>query len=149
VTELNLKDTGMGCVLRVWGEDFAVDELLSRVNLRPCKIFRKGQKEHGPNSNTADNTGFYVVTSERSENDLDGQVEDTIDYLTTHRTELASIMSFPGVQSATLDFSVSCKIGANRIVVQNDFLPVELIKLSGELGLAINLSLYPGRHMDW
>lgn len=42
-----------------------------------------------------------------------------------------------------LDFGYYLRLDGQRVLVQCDFLPSELLKLAGELGIGIELSLYP------
>jgi hypothetical protein len=140
--------SGMGCVLRVWGDEFNVDDLLSRVSIQPGNVQRKGTPRFGPQSKVAEETGFYVVTSEASEYNFPAQVHDTIAYLRAHGNELATIMSYPGVSGVALEFSVASRLGHNDIVAQHDFLPSELLLLAGSLGIGIYVTQYMLREFD-
>jgi hypothetical protein len=135
----NKGDNGMGCVLRVSGDDFAVDELLSRISLKPCHVSRKGQLRLGGTSRISKATSFNVVTSNSSHQDLKGQIDDTISFLLSHREDLDYIVSFPGVAGAELDFGIARR----DVYVQNDYFPAELLSLAGDLGIGIVLSQYP------
>jgi hypothetical protein len=135
------EENGMGCVLRVWGDEFDIDNLLSHVRITPCSVQRKGLPRFGPQSRVATATGFNIVTSEASECDLSVQINDTIAFLRLHNDDLAAIMSFPGVAGAMLDFSVESRLGGD-IIGQNDSLPSELLLLAGTLGIGINLTQY-------
>jgi hypothetical protein len=132
---------GMGCVLRVWGDEFEIDKLLSRISISPCHVRRKGLRTHGPRSRIADSTGFNVPTSDASEHDLSAQIDDTIAFFRLHEADIAAIMSFPGIAGAMLDFSVASRLGGD-IIGQDDFLPSELLLLAGTLGIGINLTQY-------
>jgi hypothetical protein len=127
-----------GCVLRVAGQDFAVDEFLTNSHLRPCAVWRHGERRtpHGPPSR---NAGFNLVVSDAPGCDLPSQVRDAIQFLTEHYEALARLMAWKGVEGAVLDFGVERR----DVVVQCDTLPAALIRLAGGLGLAIEMSLYP------
>src|SRR5262245_19504437 len=101
--------SGMGCVLRVWGDEFEIDELLSRLSISPCHIRRKGLPMFGPQSKIAEHSGFNVATSDASECDLPAQIKDTVAFFRLHKEDLANIMSFPGIAGAMLDFSVESR----------------------------------------
>jgi hypothetical protein len=131
--------TGMGCVLRVSGDDFDVDDLQSRLRIVPVHVERKGKPRFGHASKIADSTSFNIVTSEVSEHDLSAQIRDTVAYLQRHGEDVQRIMSFPGVTSAVLDFAIERR----DVVVQNDYLPPELLLLAGKFGIGINLSQCP------
>jgi hypothetical protein len=68
------EEKGMGCVLEVYGEELDVDSLLSQIRLKPCHVQWKGQRRFGPKSRVADHSGFSVVTSEASEENLQRHV---------------------------------------------------------------------------
>jgi hypothetical protein len=140
------ESTGMGCVLRVRGDEFDIDNVLSRIKITPCHVQTKGFPRFGPKSKIAQYTGFNVATSDASERDLAAQVRDTIGFLRIHGEELALIMSFAGITVAELDFAVECRIGRNDVFAQNDYLPPELLLLAGKLGIGINFTLYPARN---
>jgi hypothetical protein len=142
-SDLGSKAEGMGAVLRVRGDDFDVDDLLRKISLSVCHVERKGQPRFSPRSRIADCTGFNASTSEASERDLPKQVEDTIKYLRLNESDLKNVMSFPGVTDAEIDFAVECRLNSTDIFAQNDYLPPELLALAGNLGIGINLTLYP------
>jgi hypothetical protein len=91
-------------VLRVSGDNFDIEDLLSHIKLVPCATFRKGQPKPSLKSQIANHTGFNIVTSDVSLCDLPAQISDTITFLINHNDDLSFITSFPGVTGATLDF---------------------------------------------
>ncbi len=86
--------------------------------------------------------GFNVVVSDAPGDDLPAQVEDAIQFLAAHHAELTRLMASSGMDGAVLDFGIERR----DVVVQCDTLPAPLIRLAGELGLAIEISLYPETH---
>jgi hypothetical protein len=46
---------------------------------------------------------------------------------------------FPGVEHATLDFAVESK----DVAIDSNYLPPDLLRCAGELGVGIELSVYP------
>jgi hypothetical protein len=135
--------TGIGCVLRFSGDEFNVNALLSHITIKPCHVRKKGHPTFGPESRVATYTGFNISTSDASEHDLNTQISDTLTFLQGHENELAYIMSFPGIASAEIDFSVECRVGTRESFIQNKRLPSALLLIAGRLGIDINLSLYP------
>jgi hypothetical protein len=145
---LRYDEKGMGCVLRVRGDNLDVDDLLMHISVPTCHVQRKGKPRFGPKSRIAEYNGFNVLTSDASERDLPRQVKDTIEFLETHLQDILNIRAYPGVEFLELDFSNESRIGGN-IVGQNDLFPQGLISLAGRLGLGINLSTYmPGAQRD-
>ncbi|HEX4415009.1 MAG TPA: hypothetical protein VH107_15340 [Lacipirellulaceae bacterium] len=130
---------GPGCVLRIRGDVFDVDDLLSRVTFRACHISRKGKPRFGPTSKIANATWFNVVVSESGLDNLQEQINDAEIFMNAHSGNLQYSRSYAGVTGAELDFSVRRR----DVVVQNEYLPASLIRLAGKYGLAINISQYP------
>ena len=132
----------MGCVLRVRGDEFDIDNLLSILKLTPCHVQRKGHRRFGPKSRVAEYTGFNVSTSDASEDDLQCQISDTISFIERNIADLQTLMSYPGVRGAELGFSIRSRLRQPNVWAQNDYLPPKILLLAGQLGLAINLTQY-------
>lgn len=127
-----------GCVLRVVGRAFDVDDYLSGSPLNPCHVWRAGEPRSG-NRPPHDDSGLNILVSDAPADDLAYQVEDAISFLTAHHGELGRLMASSGVDGAVLDFGIERR----DVVVQCDTLPAPLIRLAGGLGLAIEMSQYP------
>ncbi len=134
---------GYGCILRVSAGDVDIDDLLSRVKIVPYRLDRKGQPrlrlEH-----VSEHNEFHILTHKAREVSLQTQITETIAFFRTHAEDLARIMSFPGVTGAELDIGI---VGRD-VIVQNEYLPPELLMLIGKLGIGINLSMYPVSESD-
>lgn len=132
-----------GCVLHVHGEAFDPAAFLATASLQPYDSFRKGDRRF-PQSRRSPKVwevgGFKCLVSDR-EGDLAGQVADAIAFLTRNHDDLVRLSGFP-VESAYLDFGYDCRLG-EEVHIQCEWLPPELLRLAGKLGLAIELSLYP------
>jgi hypothetical protein len=76
--------------------------------------------------------------------ELEGQAKDAIQFMDDHAAELRTIMSFPGVQGAVLDFGIAWR----DAMVQTDQLPPPLLLRAGNLGIGIDLSHYPVSEPD-
>lgn len=134
-----LQDTeGYGCILRVSTDDVAIDDLLSSIKVASYRIDRKGEPIFR-SERVRKKSGFHILTHGTSELNLQSQIVETIAFLRTHAKDLASIMSFPGVTGAELDIAIIRR----DVVVQGEYLPSELLSLAGNLGIGINISLYP------
>jgi hypothetical protein len=134
-------EDGMGCVLRVYGDNLNVDELLACIKLQPCCVRRKGKPRYPNSKRLAESNGFHVTTSDASERDLPRQIKETTKFLNANRNDLLFIKSFAGVEEADLNFSNHSRIRGD-IVGQNDSFPTELISIAAEFGLGINLATY-------
>lgn len=127
-----------GCVLRASGPDFAVDEFLAHSPLRPCSIWRRGERRHQYRPPSKD-SGFNVVVSDAPGDDMPSQIGDAVRFLTAHYEELVRLMASSGLEGAVLDFGIARR----DVMAQCDTLPAPLIRLAGGLGLAIEISQYP------
>ena len=132
----------MPCVLRVAGAAFDVHRFLRDSPFAPVKVWKRGE-ERGPGgrrgSRTSQDSGFNLDVSAVAFEDSVTQIKEAIAFLATNRIELARLMSFSGVESATLDFGLQLKPDAP---VQSDYVPPELLRLAGELGIGVQLSRY-------
>lgn len=131
-----------GCVLRVSGKNLDIDALLASISLVPCHVERKGQPRFERSKRIATYSGFNVSTSDAPGTDVPSQVRDTVAFLQTNREDLQQVMHFPGVEDARLDFGIACRLG-DEVAAQFDYYPPDLLRLAGELGLGIEISLYP------
>ncbi len=133
----------MACVLRAFGSDFDPDEFLKGSPLSPSKVWRKGEPRVSigrSRSRVQDTSGMNVTVSDANVGDFQEQVRDAIGFLHSNKGELARLVAFPGIEEIVLDFAASW---GKDVVTQTDYLPPELIRLAGELGLGIEISHYP------
>jgi hypothetical protein len=86
-----------------------------------------------------ESSGFNLVVSDAPGTDFAAQVDDATAFLIAHRKELARLMEAPGVEDVVLDFGIK----RLDMAVQSVTFPAQLIRLAGDLGLAIELSQYP------
>ena len=132
----------MGCVLRVAGRDFDVDAYLRRGVLVPSAVYRRGEARFPtlPRARKTPQSGFNIVVSKKEFSDFAGQVRDAMGFLGHHRRAIRALRRRKGVEGATLDFGVERRAEA---VVQVQVFPEDLVRLAGQLGLALELSVYP------
>ena len=79
--------------------------------------------------------------------DFPGQVDDTILFLKTHKSELAELMAMPGITDACLDFALWSRLDGN-IVLQVDSIPPDLLELCGALRIGIMMSIYDKKFFE-
>lgn len=130
------------CILHVSGEDFAVDEFLSDTKLKPYHVHHRGEPTGRKEVNYED-SGFSIEVSE-ADGDLNVEVEDAILFLRRHEADLSRLATMHEVSVRRLDF------GINRrdVFGQFEYLPPELLLLSGRLGIGIELSIYDSSDSD-
>jgi hypothetical protein len=131
---------GAGCVLRVSGTGFQVDEFLANSSLRPCKVWRVGEQpsKRRPPMNDA---GFNLVTSEAD--DFETQVNETIRFLDVHQSELQRLGKMDGLDGdgLCLDFGVEGK-DTDRFPAQYKRFPSALVRRAAMFNIGLEVSLY-------
>jgi hypothetical protein len=84
-----------------------------------------------------------IDASKADFNDLAKQIKDTIRYLERNKEKLSHIKSTKEIQYAILDFGIDLRIDRKKVLCQSGRFPNKLLKLAGELGVDIELSIYP------
>jgi hypothetical protein len=134
----------MSCVLRVHGTEFDVDAFLAEYPIETNSIYRKGEPKHPrskPDGPKLIRSGMNIDVSNAEFNEYPCQIEDAIAYLSneTNARIIERLVSYPGVDLAGLDFGVEF---TDQSCAPSVVFPLELIKLSGKLGLYIEASIY-------
>lgn len=130
----------LSCVLRVFGEHLAIDELLACVPFEPCAVFRKGQaRSSRPNARVATSSGANIAVSEAGFDAFAVQIVEAQAFMEQHRDSLRRLASWPGVDYATLDFAIEMR----NVHVQSDCFPAALVRLAASLDFGLELSQYP------
>jgi hypothetical protein len=107
-------------------------------------VYRRGEARFPtlPRAPKRPQSGFNIVISKKEFTDFAGQVKDAVSFLEQHRRAIRALRRREGVEGATLDFGVERRAEA---VVQVQLFPENLVRLAGQLGLALELSFYPDR----
>lgn len=131
----------MGCVLKVAGRDFDVDDYLKRGALVATAVYRRGEARFPtlPRARKSLLSGFNIAVSQDSP-DFATQVKDALRFLGRHRRAVRALRRRKGVDGATLDFRVERR---SEAAAQDKVFPEDLVRLAGELGLSLELSFYP------
>jgi hypothetical protein len=122
-------------VLRAAGANFDVDRFCAETRLSVCRVFRR--EERLPNRR-CERPGVTIAVCDAQLEDLPGQIDETIAFLTVNEQQIQALRLFPGVEDLTLDFWILRR----DVYAQFDRLPPELVRLAGSLGLGIELSQY-------
>ena len=129
----------MSCVLRIDGEDLDADALVRVTSLSIYRVDRKGEtgllRSRGPHKRSA----VHIDVSDAPFSDLSQQIADAVAFLDRNADAIAAAARFPGVQDARLDFGVEAK----DVAIDSNYLPPDLLRRAGELGVGIELSMYP------
>ena len=127
-----------GCILRVVSTRTAIESLIKTSDLRPFKIYRKGEPIVSGSKKLSRYSGFNVDVSQAD--DLDNQVREAIRFLKKHSAGLRRLRRHRSFKEMTLDFGVWNR--APQKPAQFFRLPDPLVQLSGKSGIGIELSLY-------
>ena len=125
-----------GCVLRASGDEFVPAEFLDRSSFNACNVFLLGERRGG--SSVWTTSGFTVEVSSASGEEVEKQIQDALEFLDRHREELVRLVDTPGLTDLRLDFGVSRK----KVFLQCNYLPPELLRAAGDLGIGIEISIY-------
>ena len=132
------------CVLRACGRTLDIDAFLSKSRMKPCVIWHRGEPHwaHKPEGPKKNNSGANFAVSNASWKQLNRQTAQAVRFLKKHRNDIKRLSKMPGISTFCLDFPVDTRFGP-KVCVQGETFPAELVKLSGSLGLAIWVSIYP------
>ena len=130
-----------GCVLRVSGLDFDVGHFWAASPWQEYTggVFHRGTPSGHPTKRVHEKSGFWFGISDCDEDQLEQQIQDSIEFLTEDRDELERLAAFPGVDEMYLSIGL---IWWADTICQTHSLPPKLMRLAGELGVEISLSIY-------
>jgi hypothetical protein len=140
----------MACILTISGGNLNVEEFIQKTGLQPYKKFDKGEPRirTKPEGKQHPLSGLSLEASSADFNQLDKQIEDTIEFLRANKEKLRHISVTKEVDFATLDFGIELRIDFKRVAYQFEHFPSELLRLAGELGIGLDISLYPPPTQD-
>ncbi|GAO45357.1 DUF4279 domain-containing protein [Flavihumibacter petaseus] len=135
----------MSCILTISGRNFDIDQFIDKSNLKPFRKSYKGQPRFKtkPDGAKLTQSSISIETSKADFDNLTKQISDTVRYLKRNKDNLVHIATFKGIDHAVLDFGVDLRIDKVKVLTQSDTFPNALLKLAGDLGLDIELSIYP------
>jgi len=135
----------MSCYLYITGTKFDIDAFITKSKLSYSSKRYKGQPkfETKPTGEKLLRSSLSMQTSSADFNDLEKQIKDTIAYLKRNYEKLDHISSTKEIQWAVLNFGIDLRIDKKNVFSQSDMFPNKLLKLAGNLGLDIELSIYP------
>jgi len=137
----------LGCYLRVSGVELDVDRFLTEFDVPHCGIHRICEPRlprTQPNGEQFKTSGLSICVSAADFGDFEKQIADAIESLGADADLICDMRDFTGVDEIVLDFGINWEDCA----AQFDRLPAELIRLAGNLGLAIEISHYPMRRQS-
>ena len=132
-----------GCTFSVSGLYFDVDAFWATSPWQEyTDVYHRGDmpRIQLPNRpKLLERSGFSFGISDYDEDCLQVQTQDAIEFLTEERTELERLAAFPGVDQKVLDIGLFWWADT---ICQSHVLPPELLRLAGEFGVSVVLSIY-------
>jgi hypothetical protein len=127
------------CVLRIGGDQLDADALQRATSLAVYRVDRKGDPRRLPTRGHFETSVVHIDVSDAPFSDLNRQAAEALDFLRTNADPLTAAIRFPGVEWATLDFGVE----ARDVAIDSHYLPPDLLRSAGQLGVGIEISSYP------
>ena len=124
------------------GQDFNPASL-EGTNLTPYDIHHKGQNPNrGRKDFIYEDSGFSINLGPDDLDDLGTQIEAAMRFLELHH---GTITKLTGLTELRFDFGYSQRRNAEgyTVLAQCDYFPPDFLRKCGELGIGIELSLYP------
>ena len=135
----------MPCNLVIVGKNLDIDAFLAQTKLKGFTRTYKGEPRFRskPDGKKLEHSILGIQTSKADFNELDKQIKETIRYLKKHKDKLSYIKEVKEIDLALLDFGINLRIDGDKVLMQSDRFPSELLRLAGELRLDIELRIYP------
>jgi len=127
--------------LHIIGENLDVDAFVTNTKLAGFSKRYKGDPFGNSSHRKNKYSGASITTSSADFDNIKGQIDETIIFLSEHKPNLKVIASTLNVDHAWIDFGVDSTIGEDRLT-QNFHFSKDLIKLCAELDIEIEISLY-------
>jgi hypothetical protein len=129
-----------GCCLTAIGSNFDVDAFMSHSAWRDfASIHHRGEATHLITQPVQQHSGLSFGISDLDEDELEPQVRDAMEFLRRERDEIQRLAAFPGVE--LLEFRMGL-FWRRDTLCQFHTLPGEFLRLAGEVGVAVTLSIY-------
>ena len=131
----------MSCILNIIGKEFDVDNFVLVSKLVPYNISYIGSPrfKSKPDGKKHEFTGCSIEVSSAGFGEFNMQVSDAVEFLDDNREKLKLINATKEIEYAYLNFGVDHD---DNKFVEGRFLPNELLKIAGELGISIEISTY-------
>ncbi|OON67025.1 hypothetical protein [Hymenobacter sp. CRA2] len=131
----------MPCHLTFAAKNLDVDALTPTLARTPDSIFRAGDR-----NGRQEYSGLSFDTSNADFDDLELQIEDTLGFLREHEADLLQIGQLIRCCDeywCRLDFGFSTRMFDEKVGIQIDSFPAELLARLGCIGADLMISQYP------
>ncbi len=117
-----------------------------RPTIEAFKVWRKGQPRFNsnPNGRLNETSGINIELSCSDFSEIEKQITEAISFCKSHEEALTELVSHQGVDGAVADFGADihppgwCSF----------YFESELLKLLGNIGISLGLSVYPTNDED-
>jgi hypothetical protein len=128
-----------GCIFTAIGSDFDVDAFLATSPWRGfAEPFHRGEATPYAVRPVCTYSGFQIHISDLDEDELEPQIQDSLEFIGLASVELKRLAAFAGVETMVFDIGLVWK----DTFYQSHSLPPEFLRLAGEHGLTVELSVY-------
>jgi hypothetical protein len=129
------------CILKVSSETESFKRFAAESTSLPVlSVWDKGDIRHQATGRRYPGNRISFDVSKCDWDDLAGQICDAIAFLGQHGAELRRLLASHNVSLAFLDFPIWSRL--DEVANQSDYLPVDLLRLCGEIGIGITISTY-------
>jgi hypothetical protein len=129
------------CILKIFSE---TDSFKAFAECSPIPVYSVHDATDIKDTRKNKTHGVFRISFDVSDcewDDLPGQVEDAIAFLSLHAISIRKLVDSHNVSDAFLDFPIWSRLDEN-IVNQNDRLPRQLISLCARAGIGVEMALY-------
>lgn len=131
----------MTCYLWVAGKEFDVDTFLKGFELEVADVSHIGKPKYPahPDKMIAKLNGFRLDINNAGFSDVKTQIKECTSFLEKNFDKLKDVKSYLGVEYANIMFGSEFVWDKFELSI---YYPPELIRLAGELGFSIEVSIY-------
>jgi len=131
----------MACHLRVDGRRLDPEFWLRQMRVVATYVGHRGDRL--PGNRKSRTACFNVNVSGRGFGEFSRQIADAKRFLRTHSALLRQLTDHATVEHAVLDFGISALVDCREVFAQFITFPADLVALAADVGVALEVSLYP------
>ena len=129
------------CVLKAYSDTNSFKSFAKTTKIPVYSSYDKGEQQSKGEGLVRTDYKISFDVSDKDWDDFEGQIKDTILFLTKYYDDLDQLFKTHKITTAYLDFPIYSRLYGD-IVNQNDHLPKELIAIAGKLSLGIEMAIY-------
>ncbi|RLZ06413.1 hypothetical protein [Faecalibacter macacae] len=133
------------CILEIYSDTDSFKEFIKTTTLPNFKIDEKGEFTNSLKKRLNENYIISIKISNKEMDNLNGQINDAIQFLNINCIELEKLVSNHKVTFSYLRFGVL--INENQAILRN-YYPIELLRLVNRLNFEIETAIYNGNSFE-